>query len=143
MRYPVSSCSASTVCILDSKYDEDGIAGIAYEFDESTLPYGLLNHDVESSETMVTISAASIDKKGKGKHGGGKISIHPGATIKKEKKQKKTQKKQEKNGAKGGLGVANFVVTRAVGSLRRLGIGMSMYDTLEEISLSYDVHIVV
>lgn len=65
--------------------DEDGIARVAYEFDESTLPYGFYK-DVDFSKTTVTISAASLIKKAGGKHGGGKIVVQPGATIKKEKK---------------------------------------------------------
>lgn len=70
--------------------DEDGIAGIAYEFDESTLPYGFYK-DVEFSKTTVTISAASLIKPS-GKYGGGKIVIQPGASIKKEKKTGKMNK---------------------------------------------------
>ena len=76
----------SKVCVMDASYEE-GITGISYELDESTFPYGW-DKDVEWSETVMTISQASV-KKDRGKHGGGVISVVPGATIKKEKKEKK------------------------------------------------------
>lgn len=80
--YPLSG--TTTVCIMDAQYEEGNLGGIAYTLDEGTLPYGWAK-DVEWSETVLTISKASVARS-RGKHGGGVISVKPGASVSKEKK---------------------------------------------------------
>jgi len=76
--------SGTTVCVMDAQYEEGNLGGIAYTLDEATLPYGWTK-DVEWSETVLTISKASVARN-RGKHGGGVISAKPGASVLKEKK---------------------------------------------------------
>ena len=79
----VRTLSATTVCVMDAQVQEDNISGILYTLNEATLPYGW-DRDVEWSVTELTITKASVARN-RGKHGGGVISLKPGAFISKEK----------------------------------------------------------
>lgn len=82
----VSPISATTVCVMDAQYQEDNLSGIMYTLNEATLPYGW-DRDVEWSVTVLSITKASLART-RGKHGGGIISLKPGAIITKEKTRK-------------------------------------------------------
>ncbi len=87
-------------CVLDSIYEGDSISGTTYELDVSSFPYGFF-YDVEYSETILTISSASIqramvgvdavgvggkpNKPASRSHGGGIISMKNGTKAKKER----------------------------------------------------------
>ena len=79
--------SASTVCEMEAEYEEGNIAGVTYELDEATFPYGFFR-DVEYSDTLLTISKAAVKKSNKGKHSGGVLAVEPGSSLKKEKPKK-------------------------------------------------------
>lgn len=68
---------------MDAQYQEDNLSGILYTLNEATLPYGW-DRDVEWSVTVLSITKASVARN-RGKHGGGIISLKPGAFISKEK----------------------------------------------------------
>ena len=82
-------------CVMEPEY-ESGIQGIMYDVDESTLPHDFYDGDEAPvfSETQLTISSAIVKRnQGKGgtKHGGGTLSIEPGATVVKGKKKEKVK----------------------------------------------------
>ena len=88
-------------CVLDSIYEGDSISGTTYELDVSSFPYGFF-YDVEYSETILTISSASIqramvgvdavgvggkpNKPASRSHGGGIISMKESSTATKERR---------------------------------------------------------
>ena len=77
---------------------ESGIQGIMYDVDESTLPHDFYDGDEAPvfSETQLTISSAIVKRnngKGGTKHGGGTLSIEPGATVVKGKKKEEEGEK--------------------------------------------------
>ena len=92
---------STVACVLDPVYEGDSISGTTYELNVSSFPYRFF-YDVKYSETVLTISSASIrrarvgvDAAGVGgkpskpasrSHGGGIISMKEGSTATKERR---------------------------------------------------------
>lgn len=86
-RHPLLHLRSTTVCVLDAQYELDGVSGITYELNKTSFEEADPNffQDVEYGSTTLTLSAASINRNN-GRHGGGYISMQPGATANKEKR---------------------------------------------------------